>query len=64
MLVNSFCKQCGRDVRDFIAPDEVWELISSKIKNGNVLCYECFCDKCEEVGLLSVWKLEKIDQRE
>jgi hypothetical protein len=61
MLVDSFCKQCGRDVRDFIAPDEIWELISSKIKNGNVLCYECFCDKCEEIGLLPVWKLEKID---
>jgi hypothetical protein len=61
MLVDSFCKECGRDVRDFVAPDEVWKRIESKIKYGNVLCYECFCDKCGEVGLLPVWKFEKID---
>lgn len=61
MLIPSFCKQCGRDVKNFQVSDEIWELIEPKIKYGSVLCYECFCQKCEEVGLLPIWKLEKIE---
>ena len=59
MLINSFCKQCGRDVYDFQVSDKIWNCIHPKIKRGNVLCYECFCKTCEEVGICNVWKLEE-----
>ena len=59
MLVDSFCKRCGVDVRDFHAPDNVWEKIEPHIKHGNVLCYQCFCDVCAEVGLEAMWYLTR-----
>jgi hypothetical protein len=58
MLINSFCKNCGRDVHDYIVPDEVWAKVRPTIKNGNVLCYDCFCDKCAAHGLPAVWRLD------
>ena len=59
MLINSFCRECGHDVRDFVAPDDVWHKVAKHIKRGNTLCYNCFCDKCNEIGLPNVWILEK-----
>lgn len=57
--VASFCRSCGRDVRDFSAPDEVWERIRHLIPfRGNTLCYECFVDLTRRAGLrLSNWRL-------
>jgi len=49
---------CGRDVHDFVAPDEIWEKVTAET-GMNVLCYDCFCDICQELGLPSVWWLEK-----
>lgn len=57
-LVPSFCKKCGKDVHDFIVPDDIWDEINRHIKYGHVLCYNCFCEKCGELGLPSVWQLE------
>ena len=56
----SFCKNCGRNVRDYSAPDDVWEKIKPQIKLGDTLCYECFSDACEKKGIPTIWKLEKI----
>jgi len=53
---DSFCKHCGRDVHDFMAPDEVWEKVESHTK-ADVLCYDCFCDVCHEIGLPPNWFL-------
>lgn len=36
----SFCKRCGRDIRDFEVSDKEWnEVIKGKI---NSCCYDCF----------------------
>lgn len=59
-----FCKECGVSVRDFHAPDDVWDRVRPLIKHGDVLCYQCFCDKCEQAGLFPVWKLEYLDDSE
>ena len=56
----SFCKHCGRDVHDFSTTDEIWEQVDPHIKFGHTLCYDCFCEICEKIGLPSTWKLEKI----
>lgn len=56
--IEAFCKECGRTVHDFIAPDEVWEQIDKNIKYGHVLCYDCFCEKCHELDLKCVWELK------
>jgi len=29
-LVPAFCKMCGRDVHDFVAPDEIWERVTAE----------------------------------
>ena len=57
----SFCKECGRQVHDFSAPNDVWLKIDPLIKYGHVLCYDCFCEKCKEVGLPTVWKIISIN---
>jgi len=55
--IDSFCKECGVKVRDFIADDEIWDLIEKDIKHGYVLCYNCFVDKCEKFNINTIWKL-------
>jgi len=60
-LIDSFCKHCGRDVHDFVVDDEVWAKVEPLIKHGNVLCYDCFAEKCREAGLPGVWKLSVLD---
>lgn len=55
-----FCKHCGRDVHGFVAPDDVWAKVEARIRFGHVLCYDCFCEVCIELGLPSVWRLEKL----
>ena len=53
----SFCKICGRDVRDFIVPDDIWAKVEPHIHIGHTLCYNCFCDICYEIGLPATWHL-------
>ena len=55
--INSFCKECGRDVHDFSVDNEVWEKVDKTIKRGHVLCYDCFCKKCDQLNLPTIWKL-------
>ena len=58
---NSFCKNCGRDIHDFIVSDEIWENVEPYISNyGHTLCYDCFCEICPKIGLSPVWRLEKL----
>jgi hypothetical protein len=54
-LLPSFCRRCGRKVRDFVADDAAWERVRPLIKHGNTLCYDCFCDLTR-----SVYRLEPI----
>lgn len=61
--IQSFCKECGRTVHDFVAPDEVWERVDWYIKYGHILCYDCFCKKCKIIGLPTVWKLQELDKK-
>ena len=57
--VPSFCKSCGVDVRDFYVSDEVWQRVMGE--DYRVLCYQCFCVACEEVGVFPVWRLEPLE---
>lgn len=57
MLINSFCKHCGRDVHDFVADDEIWAKVEPLIKDGYILCYDCFVEKCKDARIQEVWKL-------
>lgn len=58
----SFCKQCGRDVHDFIASDDVWEQVDRHIRWGHTLCYDCFCEVCGQIGLPVVWRIVKPEE--
>jgi len=57
MLLDAFCKHCGRTVHDFRAPDAVWLKVALSIRHGNVLCYDCFCEACIAAGLPGTWTL-------
>lgn len=61
VCIPSFCRVCGIDVRDYIAPEGVWEIIRNDIPNGNTLCYNCFCDLCQKhnINYGEAWKLLK-----
>jgi len=61
MLLDSFCKCCGRKVHDFAAPDDVWLKVATRIRVGNVLCYDCFCETALRLGLPGVWRLEPLE---
>jgi hypothetical protein len=40
------CRDCGRNVHDFIVPDELWmSVIGSE---DGVWCYDCFCNRADE----------------
>jgi hypothetical protein len=60
MLLDSFCKHCGRRVHDFLVSDVVWQQVEPYIHSGHVLCYDCFCDVCAKAGLPTVWLLEAL----
>lgn len=57
VLRDSFCKGCGVDVRDFTAPDEIWVRVSPDPDGGDVLCYQCFVERCHKVGLPYLYEL-------
>lgn len=61
-LMDSYCKECGRNVHDFVAPDEVWEKVEPLIKHGTVLCYDCFCEKCKAISVFPVWRLVPLEE--
>jgi hypothetical protein len=57
-LIAGFCKECGVDVQDFVAPEAVWKQVEPHLNRGSVLCYNCFSLKCKELSLPSVYKME------
>jgi hypothetical protein len=59
-LLPSFCKRCGRRVPDVSAPDDAWAAVESRLRRGHVLCYDCFCEVCADIGLPSVWALREL----
>ena len=58
----SYCKNCGREVRDFSVTDEIWSKVQPHIKHGNTLCYNCFSDVCLKIGLPPNWRLIDLDK--
>ena len=44
-------------MHDFIAPDDVWDIVEPHICYGYTLCYDCFCELCGELKLPPVWRL-------
>lgn len=63
-VIPSFCKVCGKNVRDFTAPEDVWVRIRPYIKLGSVCCYECFCDLCDKANIRygGTWRLESTNE--
>ena len=61
LSIQSFCKECGRRVHDFVAPDLIWGKVDMYIKRGHVLCYDCFCEYCKRLGLPWIWELRSIE---
>ena len=42
----SRCEDCGRNVHDFIVPDEIW--IEAYGSEHGILCYDCFCNRLDK----------------
>ena len=55
--INQFCKICGKTCRSFYVEDSIWDEIECCIRHGNILCYDCFCDIGECIGLPATWRL-------
>jgi hypothetical protein len=53
-MIPSYCRGCGCDVRDFVAPYWAW---SAAARGDEILCYNCFADRCGQLGLDPVWRL-------
>lgn len=52
----ALCRDCGRTVHDFVAPDDLW--IEAWGNDGGVLCYDCFCERLAQKGNYSVFELK------
>jgi len=54
------CRDCGRNVHDFIVPDKIWNIVIGR-DGGGVWCYDCFCNRADEkLGLK--WRMELIEK--
>jgi len=51
------CRDCGRTVHDFIAPDDLW--LEAWGSLSGILCYDCFCERLTQRGLYSVFELKE-----
>jgi len=76
-LIEDFarCRDCGRNVHDFIVPNELWnEVITgspiiylsdgitpSKEGAEGVWCYDCFCNRADErLGIK--WRMDLVEK--
>ena len=50
------CEDCGRNVHDFLVPDELWREVYGN--DGGILCYDCFCDRLNKKGIYKRISLE------
>ena len=69
------CRDCGRNVHDFIVPNELWnEVITGSptiyLKDGitpskegasGVWCYDCFCNRADE-RLRVKWRMDLVEK--
>lgn len=44
----SRCKDCNRNVHDFLVPNDKWLEVA---KENEVLCYDCFCNRQDELSV-------------
>jgi len=56
--ISSYCRDCGRNVHDFDAPDWAWQQVWGD--SGGVLCYDCFSERCHKLGIPPVWSLTNL----
>lgn len=42
-LIPSYCKDCGVDIKDFVASDELWQEVMGS--SNQTVCYNCFCKR-------------------
>lgn len=45
------CDDCGRNVHDFTTTDELWVKVTGHQDGGGILCYDCFCDQADRMGV-------------
>ena len=49
------CEDCGRNVHDFIVPDNLW--VSVYGDESGVLCYDCFCSRADKKFRMK-WRMQ------
>jgi len=52
------CEDCGRNVHDFIVPDDLWREVYGS--EAGILCYDCFCDRADRKFHYK-WRMELSD---
>ncbi len=62
VLRDSFCKDCGIDLQDFQAPDDIWKQVAPQ--PDDVFCYQCFVERCYRAGLPGMYRLVPLDTEE
>jgi len=60
-LISAYCRDCGRETRDFHIAAEAW--VAAWGSDGGVLCYDHFADRCQRAGLPCVWRLVPLEDR-
>jgi hypothetical protein len=52
ILIDSYCKDCGIDINDFVASDSLWKEVMGD--SQKTVCYNCFCKRSGHI-----YKIEK-----
>ncbi len=55
----SRCEDCGRNVHDFLVPDELWNKVIGS--PDGVWCYDCFCNRSDE-KLRVKWRMDLVEK--
>ena len=56
ICIDSYCKDCGRTIQDFMVKDDIWRKIVGD--NQKELCYNCFQKRAKKVGISDYIALE------
>jgi hypothetical protein len=58
VLVDNYCRQCGRRTETFIMDDELWESITD---SSEPLCFRHFDQKAKLLGMWPIWIVRNND---
>lgn len=49
--VAGYCRSCGRQIHDYVVPNQIWKDVTGWKNGEGLLCYRCFCKLSDKKGI-------------